>query len=363
MAAMAIRKMSNETATIAIAGREIGRGCRPYVIAEMSGNHNGELGRAIRLIDLAKSAGADAVKMQTYTADTITLDHDGPGFVIHGGLWDGRRLYDLYREAHTPWDWHPELFSYAKKIGIAIFSSPFDPTAIDFLERLGTPAYKIASFEIVDTPLIRYAARTGKPMIISTGMAHQDEINEAVTAAGSAGVGGYALLHCVSGYPTPVDQANLHRIQKLSALYHCPIGLSDHTMGIEGAVTSVGLGAAIIEKHMTLARADGGPDAGFSLEPDEFAAMVKSIHAAFSALGTGEEQRAASEESNVGLRRSLYAVRDIAAGEMISADNVRSIRPGYGLAPKFLPTLIGRRAIAMIVRGTAMSLDLLEPNE
>lgn len=360
---MAIRKMSNETDSISIAGRRIGPDCRPYVIAEMSGNHNGDLSRAIRLIDLAKSAGADAVKLQTYTADTITLDHDGPEFVIHGGPWDGRKLYDLYQEAHTPWEWHPELFAYAKKVDIAIFSSPFDPTAIDFLERLGAPAYKIASFEIVDTPLIRYAAKTGKPMIISTGMARKDEIDEAIEAARSADAGGYALLHCVSGYPTPVEQANLSRIRKLSAQYRCPIGLSDHTMGVEAAVTSIGLGASIIEKHMTLARADGGPDAGFSLEPDEFAMMVRNVHAAFSALGTGEEQRAASEETNVGLRRSLYAVRDIAAGEKISADNVRSIRPGYGLAPKYLPTLIGRRAMAAIDRGTPISFDLLDASE
>jgi N-acetylneuraminate synthase len=336
----------------AIDGRKIGAGQSPYVIAEMSGNHNGELARALRLIELAKEAGADAVKLQTYTADTITIDHDGPGFVINGGLWNGRKLYDLYQEAHTPWEWHAQLFEHARKVGIACFSSPFDRTAVDLLERLGAPAYKIASFEIIDTPLIRYAATTGKPLIISTGMASRQDISDAVAAARSAGQGGCALLHCVSGYPTPVEEANLSRIPALAGDYDLPIGLSDHTLGIDVPITSIALGAAIIEKH-------GGPDAEFSLEPGELKAMIRGVRAAFSALGTADYGRASSEQGNVVFRRSLYAVKDIAAGEPLTNDNVRSIRPGHGLAPKHLPDILGRRAAMSIKRGTPMSFDLL----
>lgn len=299
------------------------------------------------------------MKLQTYTADTITLDHDGPGFVIEGGLWNGRRLYDLYREAHTPWEWHPALFEHARKIGITCFSSPFDPSAVELLENLGAPAYKIASFEVIDIPLIERAAATGKPLIISTGMANSEEIYDAVAAARRAGAGGVALLHCVSGYPTPASEANLLRIQALSRDFDCPIGLSDHSMGIEVAVAAVALGATIIEKHMTLARADGGPDAEFSLEPHEFAELVRGARNAFAALGAPEHGRAASEQGNVAYRRSLYVVRDIAAGELFTDQNVRSIRPGYGLAPKLLPAVIGRRAARDIARGTPLALDLI----
>jgi pseudaminic acid synthase len=345
--------------SVVIQDRHIGGAEPPYVIAEMSGNHNGDIDRAIRLIDAAKAAGADAVKLQTYTADTITLDHDGPGFRIDGGPWHGRRLYDLYREAHTPWEWHPALFEHARKVGISCFSSPFDPSAIELLERLGAPAYKIASFEIVDLPLIVQAAGTGKPLIISTGMASRDEIVEAVEAARHAGSGGLALLHCVSGYPTPAAEANLRRITTLRDAFACPVGLSDHSMGDEVAVAAVALGAAIIEKHMTLARADGGPDAEFSLEPDEFADMVRGVRNACAALGSGRHERAASERGNVAFRRSLYAVRDIAAGEAFTAENVRSIRPGFGLAPKLLPDILGRCAARDISRGTPLSQDLI----
>jgi N-acetylneuraminate synthase len=349
-----------KTRTIQIGGRKIGPGHPPYVIAELSGNHNGEIERAMRLIDAAKAAGADAVKLQTYTADTMTIDHDGPGFRIKGGLWDGRSLHELYREAHTPWDWHPALFAHARSIGIDSFSSPFDFTAVDLLERLGAPAYKIASFEIVDTPLIRYAARTGKPLIISTGMAEGGEIDEALSAARSAGGGEVALLHCVSGYPTPAEEANLARIPKLAMAYDCPIGLSDHTLGVEVAIAAVALGAAIIEKHLTLARADGGPDSAFSLEPGEFGALVKGAKTAFAAIGRADYGRAASERPNMAFRRSLYAVMDIAAGETLTNVNVRSIRPGYGLAPKHLPEVLGRRARRAIPRGTPISFDLVE---
>jgi len=341
-----------------IAGRDIGPSHSPYVIAELSGNHNGDIGRALALIDAAKAAGADAVKLQTYTADTITLDHDGPGFTIKGGLWDGRRLHELYREASTPWEWHEKLFAHAQSAGITCFSSPFDPTAIAFLEKLNAPAYKIASFEIVDTPLIRLAAKTGKPLIISTGMASPEEISEALDAAKESA--GAVLLHCISAYPAPADDANLARIPALAARYGCAIGLSDHTLGIEVSIAAVALGACVIEKHITLQRADGGPDAAFSLEPGELTALVKGVRTAHAALGRADYGRAASEEGNVAFRRSLYAVKDIAAGETITEENVRSIRPGYGLAPKYLPEILGRKAKRGIERGTPMSRDLLD---
>lgn len=348
------------SASIIIAGRPVGYGHPPYVIAELSGNHNGDINRALRLIEVAKDAGADAVKLQTYTADTITIDHDGPGFRIEGGLWNGRSLHELYGEAQTPWHWHPALFEHAQKVGITCFSSPFNSTAIDLLEGLDAPAYKIASFEIVDTPLIRYAANTGKPLIISTGMADAVEITEAVTAAREAGEGGVALLHCVSSYPTPAAEANLASISTLAAHHNCPVGLSDHTLGIEVALASVALGAAIIEKHVTLARADGGPDSTFSLEPGELAELTKGVRTVHAALGRADAGRAPSEKGNMIFRRSLYAVRDIAPGEALTNANVRSIRPGYGLPPKCLPDILGRHAVRAIARGTPMSFDLIE---
>lgn len=343
-----------------IAGRKIGPGHPPYVIAELSGNHNGNINRAFQLIDAAKEAGADAVKLQTYTADTITLDHDGPGFTIKGGLWDGRRLHELYQEAQTPWDWHPALFDHAKNVGIACFSSPFDPTAVDLLQSLDAPAYKIASFELVDTPLIAYAAKTGKPLVISTGMADHDEIEDAVSAARQAGATAIALLHCVSAYPTPAEDANLARIPALSSRFDCPIGLSDHTLGTSVAVAAVALGAAIIEKHLTLARADGGPDSAFSLEPKELKILVEGVRTAYSAVGRADSRRAENEKPNMMFRRSLYAVLDIAAGDRLTNENVRSIRPGFGLAPKHLPKVLGKRALRAIKRGTPLSFDLVE---
>jgi pseudaminic acid synthase len=348
------------TKSFAIAGRTIGPGQPPYVIAELSGNHNGDIRRAFRLIEAAKAAGADAVKLQTYTPETMTIDHDGPGFKIKGGLWDGRQLYELYREAQTPWKWHPDLFEHAKKVGITCFSTPFDPSAVDFLETLGAPAYKIASFEIVDTPLIRHAAKTGKPLVISTGMAEESEIEEAARAACDSGKGGIALLHCISAYPAPAEEANLARIPALTSHYDCPIGLSDHTLGTEVAVAAAALGAAIIEKHLTLARADGGPDAAFSLEPGEFQTLVKSARLAHAAIGRADAERVESEKPNMLFRRSLYAVKDVAAGETLTAYIVRSIRPGYGLAPKHLPEILGHRAKKAIKRGTPMSLDFVE---
>jgi pseudaminic acid synthase len=346
---------------ITIAGRRIGPGHPPYVIAEMSGNHNGDIKRAFALLEAAKKAGADAVKLQTYTADTITIDHDGPGFRIEGGLWNGRTLYELYQEAHTPWDWHPQLFAKARELGIAIFSSPFDSTAIEFLEKLEAPAFKIASFEIVDLPLIQRAAKTGKPLIISTGIASLGEIAEAVEAARAAGGREIALLHCTSGYPTPPEESNLRTLPHLAEAFGVVAGLSDHTPGTAVPVAAVALGAALIEKHFTLRRADGGPDAAFSLEPEELAELVANCRTAWSALGKINYELEASEKGNKTFRRSLYVVQDIPAGGRLTAENVRSIRPGYGLPPKHLPDVLGKRAGRAIARGTPLNWSLLEP--
>lgn len=352
--------MSSGLTAFAIAGRSIGPNEPPYVIAEMSGNHNGEIGRALELIDAAKAAGADAVKLQTYTADTITIDHDGSEFRIGGGtLWDGNTLHQLYKQAQTPWEWHAELFAYGRKLGLAVFSSPFDPTAVDFLETLDPPAFKIASFELVDHGLIAKVAATGRPVIMSTGMASLAEIAEAVEVARNAGAQQLALLHCVSGYPTPAAEANLATIPHLAAAFGLPTGLSDHTMGLAVPVAATTLGAALIEKHFTLARADGGPDAAFSLEPGELAALVTETRAAHAALGRINYDIKPSEEKSRVFRRSLYAVRDIAAGEALTSQNVRSIRPGLGLAPKHLGAVLGRTAQREIRRGTALAWDLL----
>jgi pseudaminic acid synthase len=309
------------------------------------------------VMEEAKAAGADAVKLQTYTADTITIDHDGPDFLIKGGLWDGRRLYELYQEAHTPWDWHEVLFAKGRELGITVFSTPFDHTAVDLLESLQTPAYKIASFEMIDLPLIRCVGATGKPTIMSTGMASPEEIVEAVEAFRAAGGRDLLLLHCVSGYPTPVQQSNLRRIPHLAAEFDCAVGLSDHTLGIEVAIAAVALGACLIEKHFTLRRSDGGPDAAFSLEPQELTALVRGARAAFEALGTGSAARAEVEQNSMVFRRSLYVVRDVAAGEAFTTENVRIIRPGYGLAPRHLPDILGRRARHALARGTALTRD------
>jgi N-acetylneuraminate synthase len=348
-------------AEISIAGVALGSGHPPYVIAELSGNHNGSIERAFAIMAAAKQAGANAVKLQTYTADTITIDHDGPGFRIEGGLWHGRRLYELYQEASTPWEWHEALFAKGRELGITVFSSPFDATAVDLLERLGAPAYKVASFEIVDLPLIRRIAATGKPVIMSTGMADLGEIAEAVRAFQAAGGRELALLHCVSGYPTPVGESNLRTIPHLAAAFDAVVGLSDHTLGIEVPVAAVALGAALVEKHVTLRRADGGPDAAFSLEPEELSALCAGSHNAWLALGHISYEQQASEKGNLALRRSLYAVTDIAAGSTFSEANIRSIRPGYGLPPKYLPDILGKRAARAIARGTPLSFDLIIP--
>ncbi len=343
------------SAAISIAGRQIGGGAPPYLVAELSANHLGSLDRALAIIEASARAGADAVKLQTYRADTITIDHDGPGFVLESGPWRGRKLFDLYREAHTPWEWHEALFAKGHACGVTVFSSPFDATAVDLLERLDAPVYKIASFEIVDLPLIERCAATGKPLIMSTGMASLAEIEEAVQAARRAGAVGIALLHCVSGYPTPAEEANLRTIQDMALRFDVPIGLSDHTMGTAVAVAGVAVGAVMIEKHVTLARADGGPDSGFSLEPDEFAAMAAACRAAHAALGQVDYALAPSEASTVTVRRSLYVVADIAAGEVLTERNVRSVRPGFGLAPKHYRAILGRRAKRALSRGTPLA--------
>jgi N-acetylneuraminate synthase len=345
---------------VSIAGRRIGAQARPFIVAELSANHGGSLDRALAVMSAAKTAGADAVKLQTYTPDTMTIDHDGADFRIKGGLWDGRLLYELYRQAHTPWEWHQALFAKATELGIIVFSTPFDHTAVELLERLQTPAYKIASFEMIDLPLIRCVAETGKPTIMSTGMATPEEIAEAVEAFRAAGGRDLVLLHCVSGYPTSAEQSNLRRIPKLMAEFDCPVGLSDHTLGTEVAIASVALGACMIEKHFTLRRADGGPDSAFSLEPGELSALVRGARAAFAALGTGTAARGQVEEASKAFRRSLYVVEDIGAGEALTAENIRIIRPGFGLAPKHLPDVIGKRAKRALSRGTALSWDAVE---
>ena len=347
-------KPLESTKSLAIAGRAIGRGHPPYVVAEMSGNHNGDLGRAKELIHAAKESGADAVKLQTYTADTITLDSDRREFRIEGGLWHGETLYQLYERAHTPWAWQEELFAYARRLGITIFSSPFDDTAVDFLQRLDAPAYKIASFELIDPNLIARAAATGRPLIMSTGMADLGEIADAVEAARGAGATDLILLHCVSGYPTPAGEANLRTIPNLADTFGLPVGLSDHTLGVAVSVAAVSLGAVFIEKHFTLRRADGGPDAAFSLEPHELKDLVDGCRDAWSAMGRVNYDRTESERGNAQFRRSLFVVRDVAAGEMFTAANVRSIRPGYGLPPKHLNAVLGRRARRAIERGTPL---------
>ncbi len=350
-------------AEIGIAGRAIGAAHPPFIVAELSGNHNGSIDRARRLIDAAKSAGADAVKLQTYTADTITIDHDGPGFLIEDGLWAGRRLYDLYREAATPWEWHQALFDHARAQGLIAFSTPFDFTAVDFLVSLEAPAYKIASFELTDLPLIVRAAATGKPLIISTGLGSLDEIGEAVAAAHDAGCRDLVLLHCTSAYPAPPEEARLRGVGELADRFGVLAGLSDHTPGTTISAAAVALGACVIEKHMTLRRADGGPDAAFSLEPPEFERLVADCRTAWAALGPKNFARASSETENAIFRRSLYVVRDIVESEEFTPENVRSIRPSFGMAPKHLPEVLGRRAAQAIARGTPLSEDLIAKDE
>jgi pseudaminic acid synthase len=346
---------------IEINGRRIGAGHPAYIVAELSGNHHQSFERAVELVKAAKAAGVDAVKLQTYTPDTITIDCDGSDFKIpDDNKWGGRTLHDLYREAHTPWEWQPRLKDIANQLGLDLFSSPFDASAVDFLEGMKVPAYKVASFELVDIPLIERVARTGKPMIMSTGMASLEEIGEAVQAARQAGCEQVALLKCTSAYPAPPEEMNLAAIPRLAERFHVPVGLSDHSLTPEIAVAAVTLGAAIVEKHLILSRSEGGPDAAFSLEPEEFAGLVRAIRTVERARGTGEHALTDGESRNRLFRRSLYAVADIKAGELFTERNVRSIRPAYGLLPRELSKVLGRRAVRDIRRGTPMSWDLVE---
>lgn len=345
---------------IEIDGRRIAEDQPPYIIAELSANHNGKLETALRIIEEAKKAGADAIKLQTYRPDTITLDCDSDDFKIKGGLWDGRTLYELYEEAHMPWEWHEPLFARARELGITIFSSPFDTTAVDLLESLGAPAYKIASFEAVDLPLIEYVAKTGKPMIISTGMADAEEIQEAIDAARGAGCKQLAILHCVSGYPAPAEDYNLRTIPDMVERFGLVTGLSDHTIDNTTAIASIVLGASLVEKHFTLDRKGGGPDDSFSLEPTELCALCRDSKIAWKALGRVDYGRKSSEIGNAQFRRSLYFVKDMIAGEIITQDSIRSVRPGYGLMPKKYEELIGRKVRFEVKKNTPVKPDLIE---
>lgn len=344
---------------ITINARTIGAGQPTYIIAEMSANHNQSFDQAVKIIEAAKAAGADAVKLQTYTPDTITINSRRDEFMIKGTLWDGRNLHDLYGEAYTPWEWQPKLKQVANDLGIDCFSSPFDPTAVDFLEQMDVPAYKIASFEVPDIPLIQKIARTGKPIIMSTGMAALAEIDDAVRAIRAEGNRQIALLKCNSAYPAPPEEMNLRTIPNLSAAFGVPVGLSDHTLGIEVPIASVALGACIIEKHFTLSRAEPGPDSAFSLEPEEFKAMVTAVRHIERALGGVAYGVTSAEQKSLVFRRSLFVVEDVRAGEPFTEQNVRSIRPGHGLPPKFLPEVLGRCAARDIERGTPLSWNLL----
>lgn len=338
-----------------IAGRKIGPGHPPYIIAELSANHRGSLDEALRIMTLAKESGADALKIQSYTPDTITIDHDGPGFVIKGGLWDGRTLYDLYKEAYTPFEWHKAIFEHGKKIGITVFSTPFDDTAVDLLESLDAPAYKIASFEAIDLPLIRRAAKAGKPMIISTGMANPEEMQAALDAARGAGCTQIAMLHCISAYPAPAEQYNLATIPDMARRFGVISGLSDHTLGTTVAVAATTLGACVIEKHFIDSRANGGADAAFSLEPHEFKRMCDDAREAFLAIGAPNYTRVRSEDAMRVFRRSLYVVRPIAKGELFSRENIRSIRPGHGLPPDRISDFLGKPAAMDIAYGEPLA--------
>lgn len=345
-----------------IARRRVGPDAAPFVIAEMSGNHNQSLDRALEIVDAAAASGAHGLKIQTYTADTMTLDIAEREFFIQDpkSLWQGRSLYDLYKEAYTPWEWHAPIFERCRKHGIIGFSSPFDATAVDFLESLNVDCYKIASFENTDLPLIRKVAGTGKPVIISTGMATAAEIDETVRAARAAGANDLVLLKCTSTYPATPANTNIRTIAHMRELFGCEIGLSDHTMGIGVSVASVALGASVIEKHFTLRRADGGVDSTFSLEPDELRSLVTETQRAWEALGVVSYGPTEAEKKSLVFRRSLYVVQDVAAGTVLSPQNVRAIRPGLGLPPKYYEVVMGKRLRAAVSRGTALTWDLLE---
>jgi len=345
---------------IHINGRKIGAGYSPYIIAEMSANHNGDINNAYKIIDMAVASGADCIKMQTYTPDTLTIDSKLPDFQLIDGLWAGQSLYELYKGAFMPWEWHKPLFDYAKKVDITIFSSPFDNTAVDLLEDLNTPAYKIASFEAVDLPLIKYIAQTGKPMIISTGMADAEEIQEAIEAAREGGCEELAILHCVSGYPAPAGDYNLRTLVDMRQKFGLVTGLSDHTIDNTTAIAGVALGASIIEKHVTLDRNGIGPDNSFSLESKELKSLCTGARIAWESLGKVDYGRKSSEQGNVKFRRSLYFVKNIKAGEAITKDHIKSIRPGYGISPKFYEEILGCRVLFETRKGSPVEFSNIE---
>lgn len=351
--------------TIELNGYRLGADSPPFIIAEMSGNHNQSLPRALAIVDAAAAAGAAAIKLQTYTADTMTLDMDEAEFRVNdsGSLWAGRSLYSLYAEAHTPWDWHEPIFCRARELGMIAFSTPFDETAVDLLESLNAPCYKIASFENTDLPLIRRVASTGKPLIISTGMASVAELDETVRAARAAGCRDLALLKCTSTYPATSENSNVRTIPHLRELFGCEVGLSDHTLGCGAAVAAVALGATVIEKHFTLARSEGGVDAAFSMEPQELKTLVTETRAAWQALGRIHYGATQAEEQSRVFRRSLYVVKDMQAGEAFTRENLRAIRPGLGLPPKYLDTVLGMKAAQRITRGTPLCWALCGSTE
>lgn len=345
---------------VTIDGAKIGSGHAPYIIAELSANHNGSLEHALATIDEAKRCGASAIKLQTYTADTMTINSNRSEFLIKGGPWDGYKLYDLYKWAETPFEWHKAMFEHARKIGITVFSTPFDESAVDLLEKLDAPAYKIASFEITDLPLIDYVAKTGKPMIMSTGMATEGEIDEAVTTARNSGCKELVLLHCISSYPAPMEQANVAQLVELGKRFNAIPGLSDHTIGTTASVAAVALGACLIEKHFILNRKDGGPDSGFSIEPSELERLCKDTRDAWAAVGKAGYTRPEAEKGNKTFRRSIYFMRDMKAGEKITEKDIRRIRPGIGIEPKFFNQLIGKVLKVDVSRGTPSAWELFD---
>lgn len=345
---------------IEINGRKIGQGFKPYILAELSANHNGVLQTAIDTITAAKQCGADGIKLQTYSADTMTIDCDSDDFVIEGGLWDGYKLYDLYEQAQTPFEWHKAMFDHARNIDITCFSTPFDETAVDLLEDMNVPAYKIASFEATDLPLIRYVASTKKPMIMSTGMANFEEISDMVATARAAGCKDLILLHCLSSYPAPIAQSNLLTINDMREKLGIQIGLSDHTTSNTASIVATALGATLIEKHFILDRNNKGPDSEFSIEPDELKSLVQQTNDAWLSLGTAGYERKPAEEANVKFRRSVYFVKDMPAGSLITQDCIRRIRPGFGLAPKYEQDIIGKRLKVAVTRGTPTDWELFD---
>lgn len=343
-----------------IGNRQVGEEMPPYIVAEISANHNGSIKNAFKIIDMAKRSGADAVKIQTYTPDTITLNSNNEDFMIKEGLWEGKSLYQLYDWAHTPWEWHRSLFEYAKKIGITIFSTPFDETAIEFLEELNTPAYKIASFECIDLNLIEQVAKTKKPLIISTGMANAEEIREAVETAKKFGTGELILLHCVSAYPASSKEYNLRTMQDMKNCYEVNVGLSDHTMDNITSVAAVSLGAVMIEKHVTLNRNGGGPDDSFSLEEQELFDLCSATNTAWNSLGKINYEKKESEIGNIKFRRSLYFVRSLKEGDIITEDDIRSVRPGFGLPPKYFNKLLGMNVLKAVKANTPVTIDAVK---